>query len=100
VTVETAKLARSEMVEKELDTLIRRRDGQRRQTEGERRTEELWAESAARYNEQRRLQARYEWHLYHVGQAERHRRTLEELVRHHETEAAKLLGEDRGEGGP
>jgi hypothetical protein len=52
---------------------------------------EAWQESERRHEEQRRLQARNEWHLYHTAQAERVRRTLEEIVSHHEEQAAKLM---------
>jgi hypothetical protein len=80
---------RGEMVEKELDTLITRRDTERRKTEGERHVEELWMESVRRYNarvgEQQRL-ARLE---YHEGQARRLGSTLAALVRYHEAEAER-----------
>jgi light-regulated signal transduction histidine kinase (bacteriophytochrome) len=56
----------------------------------------LWKASVERHNEQRRLQARYAWHLHHVGQADRLRRTLEELISHHEEQAAKLLEAEEG----
>jgi hypothetical protein len=80
-------IAQGEMVEKELDNLITRRSG-RKDPEEE---SEAWQESERRHEEQRRLQARYEWHLYHTAQAERVRRTLEVLVSHHEQQAAKLM---------
>jgi hypothetical protein len=80
-------IAQGEMVEKELDNLTTRRSG-RKDPEEE---SEAWQESERRHEEQRRLQARYEWHLYHTAQAERVRRTLEELVSHHEQQAAKLV---------
>jgi hypothetical protein len=35
------------------------------------------------------------WTSYHEGQAERHRRTLQDLIAHHEMQAAKLCA---GEG--
>ena len=79
-------IAQGEMVEKELDNLITRRSERKDPEESE-----AWQESERRHEEQRRLQARYEWHLYHTAQAERVRRTLEELVSHHEDEAAKLM---------
>ena len=80
-------IAQGEMVEKELDNLITRRSG-RKDPEEE---SEAWQESERRHVEQRRMQARYEWHLYHTAQAERVRRTLEKLVSHHEEQAAKLM---------
>jgi hypothetical protein len=84
-----------EKVEADLERLITRRDGERRQEEGERRAHELWQESVDRFHEERRLQARYEWHLHHVGQAARLRRTLEDLIAYHEAAAEKLLDEGR-----
>lgn len=39
----------TERVEVELDAMIRRRDLQRRESESERRAEELWQESVRRY---------------------------------------------------
>jgi hypothetical protein len=55
--------------------------------------EELWRASVVVYNEKRRQMARLEWHAFHSGQAERHRRTLEELIDYHETRAQSLLTE-------
>jgi hypothetical protein len=80
-------IAQGEMVEKELDNLITRRSGRKDPEE----KSEAWQESERRHEELRRLQARYEWHLYHTAQAERVRRTLEVLVSHHEQQAAKLM---------
>jgi hypothetical protein len=81
------------MVEKELTTFIEKRDRQRRQTEGERRIEEAWMESERRYNEKREQENRAAWYGWHLDQAERHRRTLEDLIKHHETQAARLCEE-------
>jgi hypothetical protein len=80
-------VARGELVEKELDAMTERRSRQKDPEE----ESETWQESERRHEEQRRLQARYEWHLYHTAQAERVRRTLEELVSHHEDEVAMLM---------
>ena len=54
---------------------------------------ELWRESTRAYEEKRRQMARLEWHAFHCGQAERHRRTLEELISYHEMRAQRLLTE-------
>jgi hypothetical protein len=78
----------------ELDRLIERRS--RKEPDPD-ETEALYMESVRRYHEQRRLQARYAWHLHHVGQAARLRRTLEELISHHEEQAAKLLDSEANE---
>jgi hypothetical protein len=80
-------IAQGEMVEKELNNLITRRSG-RKDPEEE---SDAWQESELRHEEQRRLQARYVWHLYHTAQAERLRRTLETLASHHEEQAANLI---------
>jgi len=76
-----------ERAEAELARMIERRSRQKDPKEAS----EEWQESARRHEEQQRLQSRYEWHLYHTAQAERVRRTLEDLVSHHEEQAAKLM---------
>jgi hypothetical protein len=80
-------LASGEKIEKEIDAMIERRSRQRDPEEAS----EIWKESERRHEEQRRLQARYEWHLYHTAQNERVRRTLEALASHHAEQAAKLM---------
>ncbi len=98
-------IARGEWVEKELDHLIERRARERVQANGRTASQdaatarvELWKASVSRYQEQRRLQARAEWHAYHCGQVERIRHTLEQLIAHHEEQARKLLeGTEEGE---
>jgi hypothetical protein len=57
--------------------------------------EELWKASVRAYNTRRREEMRAAWTSYHEGQAERHRRTLQDLIAHHEMQAAKLC---EGEG--
>jgi hypothetical protein len=47
-------ISSGEHVETDLDNLITRRDGQRRKTEGERLTEDLWMPSARAYRERLR----------------------------------------------
>ena len=80
-------IARTEMVERELDTMIERRSRQKDPQEDS----DLWQESAKAYEEKRRQMARLEWHLHHTAQAERLRRTLEVLASHHEEQAARLM---------
>ena len=80
-------IARTEMVEKELDAMIERRSRQKDPDE----ESELWQASVRAYEEKRRQAARLEWHLHHTAQAERLRRTLEALASHHEEQAAKLM---------
>jgi hypothetical protein len=84
-------IARGEMVEKELDALITRRRDHRVSSEDHRPSEEMWQESVKRYEEERRQVGRLEWHAFHCGQAERHRATLQALIEHHESEAARLM---------
>jgi hypothetical protein len=84
-------VAHGEMVEQQLDAMTLRRSRPKDPDE----EHERWRESVRRYEEKRRQMARLEWHAFHCGQAERHRRTLEELVSYHETQAAKLC---EGEG--
>jgi hypothetical protein len=86
-------VVRGESVEKELTAFIERRDRQRRRTQGERLAEEAWMESERRYNEKRRRENRANWYRWHLDQAERHRRTLEGLITHHETQASRLCAE-------
>jgi hypothetical protein len=84
-------ISRSEGVEHELNRLIERRHDQHTSEEGHRPSEEMYEESTRRYQEQVRARARAEWHLHHTGQAERLRRTLEDLVAFHEAEAERYL---------
>jgi hypothetical protein len=75
------------MVEKELDAMIERRSRQKDPQEDS----DLWQESVKRYEEERLQIARLERHAFHCGQAERHRATLQALIEHHESEAARLM---------
>jgi hypothetical protein len=84
-------VARSEAVEADLDRLIERRSRKGEVDPDEQ--EELWKASVRAYEEKRRQMARLEWHAFHCGQAERHRRTLQELISFHETQAERLLTE-------
>ena len=81
-------VAHGEMVEQQLDAMIQRRARKGDLDPDER--EELWKASVRAYEEKRRQMARFEWHAFLCGQAERHRRTLEELVSYHEAAAAQL----------
>ena len=54
---------------------------------------ELWARSVRRFHERRERQARAAWYGWHLEQAERHRRTLEDLIAQHEAEARRLCEE-------
>jgi hypothetical protein len=87
-------IARGEMVEKEIDAMIERRSRKGEVDPDEQ--EELWKASVRAYTARREEEMRAAWASYHEGQAERHRRTLEDLIAHHEEQAAKLC---EGEGG-
>ena len=82
-------IAHGEHVEKELDLLITRRDEKRRAEEGERRAEEMWAESERRYTQQRQEENRAAWCEYHEDQAARMSAVLEALIGHHNAQAQK-----------
>jgi hypothetical protein len=95
--VDTLRAGRSDAAaESQIERFITQRHEKRLSEagEGERREEEMWRESVARYNERERRQMRARWYGWHCDQADRHRRTLEALIAHHEGEAQKLLGED------
>jgi hypothetical protein len=79
--------APGEAVEADLNRLIERRSRQKDPHE----ESALWQESIKRYEEERLKVARLAWHAFHCGQAERHRATLQALIEHHESEAARLM---------
>ena len=87
-------IARSEVVEADLDRLLERRS--RKGDVDPDEAEEIWKESVRRYNARRREEMRAAWTAFHEEQAERHRRTLEDLISRHEAQAARLceLAED------
>jgi hypothetical protein len=83
-----------ERVEADLNRLIERRYDQRRETEGERRAEELWQESVRRYKASRGEDHRAAWYEYemrlyriHSGLASEHLARAQKLEngRHKET---------------
>jgi hypothetical protein len=82
-------IAKGEMVEAELDAMIRRQDERRRQSEGERAAEALWVESVRRYNARCGEEERLERLEYHEGQIRRLSIPLEALIARHEAEAEK-----------
>lgn len=62
-----------------------------------REREELWESSVRRDRERRRRELDAERYRYHADHAERLRRTMTQLVEHHERQARKLLeGESLG----
>jgi hypothetical protein len=88
------EVARGEIVEKELDAFIERRSLRMNPEQG--RIEELFAESTRIHQEQARRANRARWYAFHLGQAERIRRTMTALAEAHEAKAAALLDEGRG----
>jgi hypothetical protein len=95
--LDTIRERSDEAAEAQLERFITQRHEKRVADEGERAAEEMYAESVRRYQEREMRQIRAEWYGWHCDQAERHRRTLEALISHHEGEAERLL-EDEGEG--
>jgi hypothetical protein len=90
-------IAKSEQVDHEIDAFVAKRDAQRRETEGDRPVEELWAASERAYfarldEEQRRARL-----AYHEGQVARLGNTLGALVAYHEAEAEKYRDHDTKE---
>ena len=80
--MDIAKLAHSEMVEKELDILIERRS--RREPDPDEQ-EEMWKESVRRYNARRQEELRAEWHGYFCRLAGTLRARAEEYDRRAQT---------------
>jgi hypothetical protein len=83
-------IGRGEAVEHELDAFISKRHEQRLKSEGERQEEEAWRQSVRVYNRRRQEEYRAAWASFHEDQAERHRRTLQDLIAHHAAEAERL----------
>ncbi len=92
---------KDEAVDQELDRLISRRASQDRRPDPDEQ-EELWKASVRAHNARIRAEHRAAWYGWHLDQAERHRRTLEDLIAHHETQAARLCREpsEATEGAP
>jgi hypothetical protein len=76
-----------DVADRELDRMVERRSRKDPDADGRK---ELWKASVRRYNARRREKMRAAWTAFHESQAERHRRTLEGLIEHHEAQAAKL----------
>lgn len=81
-------VAHTEIVERELTTLIERRS--RREPDPD-ESDPGYVESVRRYNAKRRRENAARWYAYHADQAERLRRTMEPLIAFHEARAAALL---------
>lgn len=59
--------------------------------DGDALLEPSYAASVRRFNARREEENRQAWAAFHESQAERHRRTLQQLVADHEHKAMKLL---------
>jgi hypothetical protein len=79
-------VAKTNMVEAELDSFVNRRDVQRRRDEGERPAEAMYAESVRRYDAKRQQELAWQWLRYHARQ-----------LRNHETTSALITAHHRGE---
>jgi hypothetical protein len=88
-------VAHSEMVEKELDAMIRRRHDHRVKDEGERLEEALWRESVERYNTRQKQEKLWEELRYHDRMIRAHTANFEAIIGTHAAELARceeLLG--------
>ena len=81
-------------IDAELERLIAKRASQEMRP-GPDEQEEIWKASVRAYTAKKREEIRAQWRDYHQLQAERHRAVLQDLIAHHETQAAKLC---EGEG--
>jgi hypothetical protein len=81
----------ADAVDEELARLIERRARNGEVDPDEQ--QESWKQSARRYNARLQEENRQAWTAFHEQQAERHRRTLQELISYHETRAQSLLTE-------
>ena len=90
-------ISRGEAGEHELDRLIEKRHDQRAASEEQRRIEDGWVESTARYDAERRRELREAWVAFHEDQAARHRAVLEILITHHQAEAQRYRDQPKGD---
>ena len=84
-------------VDLELDRLVSRRASEDT-TPDPTTLEASYVESVRRFNARRRAENRAAWSEFHRDQAERLRRNLEDLITHHETQAARLCESKATEG--
>jgi hypothetical protein len=93
-TISAEEMMAINQTETGIDSLIGRRSKMFEVEHQEYREEAAWKESTRRHDEQRRQQARLEWHLHHTSQAARLRNTLEDLIAHHEQRAEQLMSNE------
>jgi hypothetical protein len=85
-----------ERAEAHIDAFIAQRDKQRRQTEGERKVEEAWAESCRVYEARRQAELVFAWVEYHEEAAERALANGEAIAARHRAQIEALLGNQNG----
>jgi hypothetical protein len=78
-------------VDAELGRLIERRSSSEPDPD---ELEPGYMESVRRYHARIQEENKAAWCTFHQGQAERHRRALQELITYHETQLQKLLEGD------
>ncbi len=88
---------RADTVDAELDRLISKRASQDTRPDPDEQ-EEVWKASVRAHNARRREENRRAWAAFHEGQAASLRQTLEDLITHHETQAARLCESKATEG--
>lgn len=88
-------IRQGEKVEGEIDTLIVRRDSERRRTEGERAREMLWKASVARYRTERQEEMRLAWIDHHA----RLQRLHQDLANEHADALERLQNGHEGRNG-
>ena len=85
-------VARADTVDRDLERLLCTRSAEDT-TPDPTVLEASYVESVRLFNARRRAANREAWVNFHLDQAGRHRRNLEDLITHHETPAARLCGE-------
>jgi hypothetical protein len=91
--VQSVDVTRGDVVEAELNRLIEKRFTREPDPDEQ---EEIWKARVRAYTARRRGELRAAWTAFHEGQAERHRRTLEELIARHEEQAERYRDQPIG----
>ena len=90
-------VARADTVDRDLDRLLSTRASEDT-TPDPTTLEASYVESVRLFNARRRAANREAWEIFHLDQAQRLRRSLEDLITHHETQAARLCESEATEG--
>ena len=94
-------VAKTNMVEAELDSFVARRDKARRRDEGEREREELYMESVRRHHARREQELAWAWLRFHARQLRNHETTSALITARHRQQMARyeqMLGINYSEG--